>query len=281
MKRLAVAISLAALAGLTFGSPVLAAPPSNDDISGATIVGTQLPYTDGPYDTTEATTGATDPGFCFEPEAGPDPSTVWYSFTPTTSGSYGADTFGSDYDTTLYVGTPDGSGGMTVIDCTDDTGDGVQSALRWEALADTTYLLMVGTCCGGGIVGEAGGGGTLVFHVDVAPPPPTIDVTVDPVGQFNPSGTATISGTVTCSANVEFAFIDLDLTQSVGRFSINGFGSVEDFVCDGTVQPWSVEIFAFNGQFKGGRAVAVAFAVACDAFGCVEDVEETTVRLRR
>ena len=280
MKRLAVAVSLAALASLTLGSPVLAAPPANDDIGSPTIVGA-LPYTDGPYDTTEATTGVTDPEFCLEPGIGPDTSTVWYSFTPTTSGTYGADTFGSDYDTTLYVGTPNGSGGITVIDCSDDAGEDLQSAVRWAALADTTYLLMVGTCCGGGIVGEAGGGGMLEFHVDVAPPAPTIDVTVDPVGQFNTSGTATISGTVTCSTNVEFAFIDMDLTQSVGRFSINGFGSVEDFACDGTAQPWSAEIFAFNGKFKGGRAVAFTFAQACDAFGCVQDVEETRVRLRR
>jgi hypothetical protein len=280
MKRLAVAISFAALASLTLSSPVLAAPPTNDDIGSPTIVGA-LPYTDGPYDTTEATTGATDPGFCFEPNIGPDPSTVWYSFTPTTSGSYGANTFGSDYDTTLYVGTPDGSGGMTVIDCTDDTGGSLQSAVRWDALANTTYLLMVGTCCGGGVVGEAGGGGMLEFHVDVAPPPPTIDVTVDPIGRFTTSGTATISGSVTCSGDVEFSFVDVQMTQSVGRFSITGFGSVEDFVCDGTVQPWSVEVFPFNGLFRGGRAVVATFAVACDAFGCVEEFDETRIRLRR
>jgi hypothetical protein len=281
MKRLAVVISVVALASLTFASPVLAAPPGNDDIGSPTIVG-PLPYTDGPYDTTEATTGATDPGFCFAPEIGPDTSTVWYSFTPSTAGFYGADTFGSDYDTTLYVGTPDGSGGMTVIDCNDDAGEDLQSAVRWEASAATTYLLMVGTCCGEGVVGEAGGGGTLVFHVDVASPPPTIDVTVDRVGHFNPDGSATITGTVTCSGDdVEFAFIDLELTQRVGRFSISGFGSAEDFVCDGTTQLWSAEVRGFNGQFKGGRAVAFTFAEVCDAEGCVDEFAETMVRLRR
>jgi hypothetical protein len=281
MKRLAVVISVVALGSLTFASPVLAQPPSNDDISSPTLVGA-LPYTDGPNDTTEATTGATDPGFCFAPEIGPDTSTVWYSFTPSTSGFYGADTFGSDYDTTLYVGTPDGSGGIDVIECNDDAGPGVESALRWEASADTTYLLMVGTCCGGGVVGEAGGGGMLVFNLDVATPPPTLDVTVDPVGHFNRDGSATISGTVTCSGDdAEFAFLDLELTQAVGRFSISGFGFIEDeFVCDGTAQPWSVEVFASNGKFKGGRAVALTFAVACDAAGCVEVFEETMVRLR-
>src|SRR6476620_146946 len=45
-----VAAMLAVLAG---SSPVAAAPPSNDDIAGATVVGA-LPYTDGPHDTSEA-----------------------------------------------------------------------------------------------------------------------------------------------------------------------------------------------------------------------------------
>jgi hypothetical protein len=277
MIRLAIVFSLVALASLSFGSPVLAAPPSNDDISSPTVVG-PLPYIDGPYDTTEATTGATDPDECF---GSPDSSTVWYSFTPTTSGWYGADTFGSDYDTTLYVGTPSDSGGIDFITCNDDSGDGLQSAVRWEAVGDTTYLLMVGTCCGSGVVGQAGGGGILEFHVDVASPPPTIEVAVDPIGTFHTGGSATISGTVTCSGDVEFSFVDLQLTQSVGRFSVTGFGSAEDFVCDGTAQPWTVEVFASNGQFKGGRALAAATAVACDALGCAEDFEETRVRLRR
>jgi len=276
MKRFVALISLVALVSLTFASPVLAAPPSNDDIGSPTVVGA-LPYSDGPNDTTEATTGATDPDECF---GGPDASTVWYSFTPTTSGFYGADTFGSEYDTTLYVGTPDGSGGVDVIDCNDDSVD-LQSFVRWEATAGTTYLLVVGTCCGGGVIGQAGGGGTLLFHVDVALPPPTIDVSVDPVGHFTTSGTATISGTVTCSGEVEFSFVEVQLTQRVGRFSISGFGGVGDLVCDGTSQVWSAEVFGDNGLFKGGHATAFAFASACDAMGCSEDFNESAVKLRR
>ena len=36
-----------------------------------------------------------------------------------------------------------------------------------------------------------------------------------------------------------------------------------------------------NGLFKGGRAVAVTFAVACGAIDCGEDFEEQIVKLRR
>jgi len=179
----AVAIVMSALA-----APVSAAPPGNDSISSPTVVGA-LPYSDGPHDTTEATTGATDPTTCF---GEPDRATVWYSFTPASSGSYAADTFGSDYDTTLYVGTPDGAGGINVIGCNDDAKD-LQSALSWQATAGTTYLLTVGTCCGGGVVGQAGGGGMLTFHVDVAPPPPTVSITVDSAGSapLQPSRSST------------------------------------------------------------------------------------------
>ncbi len=114
-------------------------------------------------------------------------STVWYEFTPVSNERYAADTIGSDYDTTLYVGTPNGSGGIDVIACNDDAFD-LQSAVAWDVEGGTTYLLMVGTCCGGGAVGEAGGGGSLVFHLDLAPPPPTIDLTVDARGSFNKAG---------------------------------------------------------------------------------------------
>jgi hypothetical protein len=278
MRRSIAALALSAGLLFTTAGVALAAPPGNDDIASPRIVGA-LPYTDGPYDTTEATSGATDPECFFLP---PDRSTVWYSFTPTVSGPYGANTYGSDYDTTLYVGTPNGSGGIDIIACNNDVIGSPQSAIRWEAVAGTTYLLAVGTCCGGGVVGEAGGGGTLVFNVDVASPPPTIDVTIDPLGYFNRTGAATISGTVTCTGDIAISFIEVELTRAVGHFSITGWGEVEGFVCDGTTQSWSLDLLPSNGKFKGGHAVAAAFAAACDAESrCDEDFEQTTVRLRK
>jgi hypothetical protein len=278
-RQAVAAIVATILVGVTFAGSVAAAAPGNDNIGSPTIVDA-LPYADGPYDTTEATTGATDPGFCFDPGGGADRSTVWYSFTPAASDSYLADTFGSDYDTTLYVGTPDGSGGIDVIDCVDDT-NGLQSAVRWDAQAGTTYLLMVGTCCGGGVVGGAGGGGSLAFHVDVAPPPPTVDLTIDGSGSFTPYGTATISGTIACSGDVQFVEIDIDLSQRVGRFMIRGFGAQFDESCPASPTPWSIDVTGDNGKFLGGAAQVNAFAFACGAFECANDFASATVRLRR
>lgn len=278
MKRLAILIGLVVLSSLGLAPAVLAAAPSNDDIGSPTVVGS-LPYADGPYDTTEATTGATDPGFCFAPEASPDRSTVWYTFTPAASDTYQADTLGSDYDTTLYVGTSDGSGGIDVIACNDDAS-GLQSVVQWDAVADTTYLVMVGTCCGGGVIGEAGGGGQLEFHLDVAPPAPTVEVTVDRTGSFTPSGTATISGTITCSGDVSFAVIEVQLTQRVGRFVIKGFGSAFLDACPTSPTPWSISVAAQDGSFRGGPAQVDASAFACGPVTCADDFVSQTVRLR-
>jgi hypothetical protein len=273
-RRVAAALAVVALMlGLTSGN-VIAAAPGNDDSSTPRLVDA-LPYSDGPYLTTEATTGATDPTFCF---GSPDQSTVWYSFTPETTASYVADTFGSDYDTTLYVGTPDGSGGMNGIDCNDDASD-LQSAVVWEATAGTEYLLMVGTCCGGGTVGEAGGGGSLEFHVDVAPPPPTIDVTINGTGTFTAYGVVTVGGSVTCE-NAETPGLDVAVTQRVGRFLIRGFGFAEGIQCDGTAQSWQAIVSGETGKFGGGQVTVDAFASACGVFSCAQDFETRTVRLR-
>jgi hypothetical protein len=260
-----VTIVMTALAG-----PVSAVPPGNDDIASPRIVGA-LPYADGPYDTTESTTGATDPTFCF---GEPDRSTVWYSFAPATSGNYEADTFGSDYDTTLYVGTPDGSGGIDVITCNDDAQD-LQSALSWDATAGTTYLLAVGTCCGGGVVGQAGGGGSLRFHVDVAPPPPTLTLTVDGTGSFSRYGVATIRGSISCS-NADGVEIDADATQRVGRILIRGFGST--FV-DCSTTRWTLDVSSEDGKYLGGALSVNVFAFACGTFECTDASVSRTVRL--
>jgi len=276
MKRLAVLISIAALAGMTIAAPVLAAAPGNDDIGSPTVAGS-IPYADGPNDTTEATTGATDPDVCF---GSADRSTVWYSFTPTTSDRYLADTFGSDYDTTLYVGTSNGSGGIDVIDCNDDAGS-LQSAVRWDAEAGTTYLLAVGTCCGGGTVGEAGGGGTLQFHIDIAPPPPTIDLTVAASAAFTKAGTAMIRGTIACTGDVQFVDLFVGLNQRVGRLTIRGFGGTFFEGCPESPTAWSIEVFGDNGKFAGGSAQLDASAFACNAFECAEAFVSRTVRLRR
>lgn len=252
-------------------APVQAQAPSNDDIGSPTTIAA-IPFSDGPYSTDEATTGPTDPPFCFGGE--PDSQTVWYQYTAEADGPLLADTAGSDYDTTLYVGTPDGSGGIDVIACTDDVAS-LQAAVVFDAAAGTTYLFMVGSCCAGG-----GAGGNLVFSLQEGPPLLTVDLSLSSTVLVTKAGVATVTGTATCSGPV-FASVDIELRQAVGRFIISGFGFAELIDCGPDGTPFAVEIVGDNGRFGPGKGSVGAFLVACDEFQCAESSVEQDVRLRR
>jgi hypothetical protein len=118
----------------------------------------------------------------------------------------------------------------------------------------------------------------------VAPPPPTIDVTIDPRGTADKAGVAHISGTVTCTSDEDEAFlfeVAGDMRQTVGRFFIDGFFFSEQFTpCDGVVRTWTADVFG-NGKFSGGRAATVAFAFGCGSFSCGDGYVEATVQLTR
>src|SRR5262245_42855687 len=80
-------VEIAALAS-GLAAPSAAAAPANDDIGSPSVVGA-LPWTDS-QDTTEATTGASDPDFCFGGTQ--DQATVWFEFTAGQSRRYVATT---------------------------------------------------------------------------------------------------------------------------------------------------------------------------------------------
>ncbi len=130
-------------------------------------------------------------------------------------------------------------------------------------------------------VDGGGNGGQLTFTIDQAGPPPTIEVSVDPRGTVDArAGVATVTGTYTCApaegGMVEYAYLDVMLTQRAGRVYIQGGGYVEDLTCDGTAQPWTITTTEWsNGLFKGGKAEAQIWAEACGSESCafVEDVQ--------
>ena len=266
MRRLSSSVCLASIMSFLLVAPALAAAPSNDTYAGSVTIGS-IPFSDA-LDTTEATTDADDTEWNLSCGAPATDASVWYTFTSATDQGVLVDTAGSDY--TTGIAAVSGSPGSFVTEaCGPD-------AIAFFAAAGVTYSIVVFDDQFDG----AGNGGMLSLSVETAPPPPAVDVTVDPTGTFNAqTGSATISGTVTCTGEIDFAFIDVQLSQRVGRFIVSGFGST-DFPCDGTTHAWSVEVFGQNGLFKGGRAVSVTFALACDPFQCGEDFEETTVRLK-
>jgi hypothetical protein len=256
-----------ALVSMASSSAVLAAPPANDDFDNATVI-PELPFTDS-IDTREATTANDDPD-C----SGQGP-TVWYSFTPEENVRVEANTFGSDYDTTLsmYTGT---RGDLSQIDCNDDAAGTLQSRVRFDATAGETYYFMVGAWA-------SGPGGNLVFSADIAPPEPpplVIDVTIDRFGSVKPpTGVVTLQGTITCSRPVS-ASIFGNAEQRAGRVFIRGFfGTSID--CNGET-PWSATFEGENGRFVGGRMeVNVnAFAFDPDTFQFAFDEAMGQVTLR-
>jgi hypothetical protein len=269
MRRMTFSIALFAIAGVLFGTtPALAAPgPSNDRIAGATVI-TALPFSDT-VSTTKATTdpeeaAASQP--CLDFGAPAVEKGVWYTYTASRDITLLVDTLASDYTTgiAVYNGAPSAS---TFVTCA--PGRLTTSV----AAGQTVYLLIFADQPGSP-------GGTLRISVQEAPPPPVVSLTVDPVGSFDSSGNATISGTIMCTGIADFGQINGSVTQTVGRFTINGF-FFTSFTCDGTTQTWTATTQQSSGKFAGGQATVQASAVACNVSGCGSDFVTQQVRLRK
>ncbi len=268
VKRLGLLISLVALLSLGLVVPVLAASPGNDVYAGRTTIAT-LPFSTS-IDTTPASTDALD----LEANAGCGApavdASVWFEYTPTVDGGVIFDPSASNYSAGLILLTG-GPGSFTYQNCGEVLGFSLSAGVTYTILAFDDQL------DGTGI------GGNLILSVFPAPPPPTIALTVNATGSFNPkAGSATIRGTITCSGGDEFGKnnINLQVTQTIGRFIFTADGWT-DFVCDGTTRPWSVEVSSTTGKFGGGKATVSVFGFACGAFSCANTEVDRTVTLRR
>jgi hypothetical protein len=225
-----------------------AAAPSNDDVGSATAV-TALPYGDAAV-TVDATTDPDDPS-CFG--TGP---TVWYALTLSEATPIVADTFGSDYDTTLsvYTGSP---GALTQIACNDDHFNS-QSRVAFNAAARETYYLLVGAAGGGP-------GGNLDLRIDR---PLTIDLGDSVQARVTRTGEVTLSGTVSCSQPTFVRLFGTVEQRSHGTtVTGHGYGYVD---CD-RMGRWTMGIAADRGSLRHGPATFRVIANADDAFVLVVD----------
>lgn len=235
---------------------VLPPPPANDDFGSASVA-PSIPYTIN-EDATSATAAPDDP-FCYGRN-----QTVWFAYTPQSNVRLEANTFGSNYDSTLSVYTG-ARGGLTQIACNDDAGGTPQSRVRFDATAGTTYYFMVSTFSFFPQVPA-----NLSFNLQVAPPPFTFTPTVAQFGSVDPpTGAVTINGSVSCNAP---SYVSLfgQLKQTRGGVPINGYFSA--FVpCDGAAS-WSSTVYSQSAQFHGrsallyggGKATVAATAFAFD-----------------
>lgn len=111
-------------------------PPANDDV-GSPLLVSSLPYTNTQI-TRDATTGDSDPLIpCI---VGTGYHSVWYEYTPGSSGWIDVNTFGSEYDTVLAVYRY--SGNLIFEKCNDDSS-GLQSALSFYGAAGVSYYIEV------------------------------------------------------------------------------------------------------------------------------------------
>jgi hypothetical protein len=108
---------------------------------------------------------------------------VWYRFDATADGGLIFDVSDSSFSAGALVTVGDPANG-NVITC----GPGT---VGFEVVAGESYFVMAFSDTPGVTTG------TLVVHAEAAPPPPAVDVTVNPTGKFDPrTGSATISGSL-------------------------------------------------------------------------------------
>jgi hypothetical protein len=266
----AVALGLMSLGVVSSGGAVLAAPPGNDDVGNATEI-TSLPFSDT-VDTTDATTTPEEAAlndFCGAPEM---EHTVWYTATIDADGFALIDVTDSNYSAGIVVleGSP---GALMPVDCAAGTVAGAVEA------GEQLYFMIFGD----GLTEETSG--SLQVEVRAAVPPPEIDVTIDQVAYVDRDGVATLTGTVTCTAdNDEGTVFDVSgfVNQRVGRGSVDGFFFAElELSCDGTTTSWSALAFPEGGRFAGGKAATVTFAFGCGPDLCSDGYLEATVQMRK
>jgi hypothetical protein len=162
MRRLLSAIGAVllvfALQAAALPSAALAAPPTNDNFAQATVIG-GVPYTDLVV-ATEATAELGEPtGFC----SGTPQQTVWYAFTPSSSGIYRASLSGSftpHVALNMYRQTGTSLGSLAFIGC--QFGD---QPVVFSATAGVTYYAQAQ------VQVHFGGPATLQMNLNAVPPP--------------------------------------------------------------------------------------------------------------
>jgi hypothetical protein len=220
-------------------------PPPNDDFDNA-VAFQDLPFEDT-QNTVTATTAPDDP------ECAGNGHTVWYAFTPTQDMEILADTFGSDYDTTLsaWVGK---RGSLERVACNDDA-EGLQSRILFDVTRGTTYFLMAGSFFDSP-------GGNLVLTVREPPPPLQMTVRLDSTGSVSRAGVATLRGTLTCSREAAPDLLGT-LRQQVGRRVAVGTFAVNDVPCLDATR-WTARVVGETGTYRRGNATAVVAATVVD-----------------
>jgi hypothetical protein len=240
----------------------LAVAPSNDLPAGALTI-SSIP-TSITENTTEATVSTDDFG-CGS--GGFDHATVWYTFTPAADVNLAIDATASSYDVgvNVFEGVADAA---HLLNCFGGPG-------ATQLTGGTTYYIMFADADE-----DATNGGTLNADLSVAPPRIEVSLTVDSIGKVDKAGVATLTGTISCTADADLADIQVSLRQQVGRFTIHG-SAFTGATCGPSGSTWWIQIRGDNGTFGSGKATADVFAEACDQFSCGDASTSKSLRLQK
>jgi hypothetical protein len=250
-------------------APAFAAPPPNDTIQTATEI-TSIPFTDT-VDTTDATTDAFETSLNADCGAPTVEHGVWYHATVAQSGNYTADVSQSSYGAGVMV-FEGPANAPTFLTCGPETVSGPLTA------GQDVFLLVFGD----GTTPQTSG--TMVLTLETTPPPPTgVEVTINPRGSVARDGSASISGTLTCTGEpITFEGVFGTVQQRVGRALFSSFFFIEpDVACDGVAHAWLGTARASNGLFGGGHATVDVQANICNQSGCTPAEATATVSLSR
>lgn len=249
--------------------------PDNDVRAGAIqISGIPFAHT---QDTSEATVDAGEDvarDLCLGVGAPAFEHAVWFRADVTESGTRQliVDVTASSYGAGIAV-LQDTSDGLVPIACQGGT------FVTSPSVQPGTYYLVV---FGDGTTPTTAG--ELVVTIDVAAPPPEVDVSIDPAASATKDGALRLSGTLTCTSSdaLQPVFLDAEVTQRIGRFIIRSWVAIELWVaCDSATVAWDAVAVPENGTFAGGRAVVRATAFVCTADQCGGDETVATVKVRR
>jgi hypothetical protein len=132
--------------------------PANDDFNNRTTI-SSLPYSISNLNTKGATTQGLDPAHPCASSAFPRQSrSVWYAYTPPTSGMFKITTNGSNYDTVLALWRGNW-GALVNRGCNDDGGGNLTSALTATLYSGQTYYVQASG------YGSSSAGGALSFQM--------------------------------------------------------------------------------------------------------------------
>ncbi|MGC1375721.1 MAG: hypothetical protein WA821_05850 [Anaerolineales bacterium] len=220
----------------------VACPPVNDDFDHALVI-TPAPYTDS-QNISSATTAVNDPVFpCGSQDKGTN--SVWYTYTPASTGVLTLDTFGSNYDTMLAVWTG-ARASLVNVGCNDDSDAVVQSKLAISVSVGQTYYIEV--------AGYSDKGALVFNSVVTGPFTPTPTRTNTPTITKTPAPTRTPASTKTMTPT---------MTATPTRTPIP---TVRTFTSVGANDGWILE--SGHTTSKGGtlNTAAISFNVGNDRF---------------